>query len=481
MKQSMIKCLYSNVYIFMKKVVIPIISMFLLTAIISGSLVSCKKQSVDVSVLMDTIQYEKSTPKWAKNTNIYEVNIRQYTPEGTFKAFQKHLPRLKEMGVDILWLMPIHPIGEKNRKGSLGSYYAIKDYTAINPEFGTEADFKALVNEVHKLDMHIIIDWVANHTSPDNVWMKDHSDWYTKDSLGNITPPAGTDWDDTADLNYDKPEMRKAMIEAMSYWVTNTDIDGFRCDVAGMVPLTFWVHARKSIDDIKSDCFFLAEDGDPKIHQAFDMTYNWPLKDIINDIAKGKKNVTDIIQHIETESKQFKSEDLRMHFITNHDENSWSGSEYERLGNASVDAFTVLTYTLPGMALTYTGQEEPITKRLRFFDKDTVGFKNYARKDLITKLNKLRAYNKAFVYTGYTEGFLGLRNTLPNEVLSFVRQKRKNLVACVFNFSPKEQTFKITDNITGDFRTYLGEEIEFKNNAEIKLKPWGYSVLIYNK
>lgn len=465
----------------MKKAFVPVITILLLTATISSSLVSCKKQTVKPSELMDSIKYEKSTPKWAKNTNIYEVNIRQYTPEGTFKAFQKHLPRLKEMGVDILWLMPINPIGEKSRKGSLGSYYSISNYMAVNPEFGTEQDLKTLVSEAHKLDMHVIIDWVANHTSRDNVWMKEHSDWYTKDSVGNIAVPAGTDWDDTADLNYDNPQLRKAMIDAMSYWVTTADIDGFRCDVAGMVPLTFWMHARKAIDELKSDCFFLAEDGEPKIHQVFDMTYDWPLKDIINDIAKGKKNVTDLIKQFESESKRFKKEDLRMQFITNHDVNSWDGSEYERLPTASVNAFTVLTYMLPGIPLTYTGQEEPISKRLRFFDKDTVGFKNYARKDLITKLNRLRADNKAFTYTSYSEGFLGLRNTSPKTVLSFVRQKRKNLVACVFNFSSKEQTFKITDNITGDFKTFLGENIEFKNNAVIKLKPWGYSVLIFNK
>jgi len=465
----------------MKKVIIPVISVFLFAAIFSSTLVSCKKQTSNPSELMDSIQYKKTTPKWAKNTNIYEVNIRQYTPEGTFKAFEKHLPRLKEMGVDILWLMPINPIGEKNRKGSLGDYYAISNYMAVNPEFGTEEDLKALVSEAHKLDMHVIIDWVANHTSRDNVWIKDHSDWYTKDSVGNIAVPAGTDWDDTADLNYDKPQMRKAMIDAMSYWITSTNIDGFRCDVAGMIPLTFWIHARKAIDDIKSDCFFLADDGEPKIHQAFDMTYDWKLKDIINDIAKGEKNVTDLIKQIESESKKFKKEDLRMQFITNHDINTWDGSEYERLPTASVNAFTVLTYTLPGIPLTYTGQEEPIAKRLRFFDKDTVGFENYARKDLITKLNRMRVDNKAFTYTGYTEGFLGLRNTNPKTILSFVRQKRKNLVACVFNFSAKEQTFKITDNITGEFRTYLGEDVDFKNNTVIKLKPWGYSVLIFNK
>lgn len=464
----------------MKKTIYIIVSIFTVIGLISTGLSSCKSSN-NVSNLMDSIDYKKSTPSWAKNANIYEVNIRQYTPEGTFKAFQKSLPRLKEMGVEILWLMPINPIGEKNRKGTLGSYYSISNYKAINPEFGTEEDFKNLVNEIHKLGMHVIIDWVANHTSWDNVWIKEHPDYYTKDSLGNIIVPKGTDWNDTADLNYDNPELRKAMIDAMSYWVTTADIDGFRCDVAGMVPFTFWLHVRKAIDEIKSDCFFLAEDSEPKIHQAFDMTYNWPLKDLINDMAKGKKNVSHLIQHFESESKKFNPEDLRMQFITNHDENSWSGSEYERMGDAPVDAFTVLTYTLPGIPLTYTGQEEPLKKRLLFFDKDTVGFKKYARKEMITKLNKLKSINKALTYTSYTEGFLGLRNDKPNQVLTFVRQKRKNLVACVFNFSPTEQRFKITDNITGNFDPVMGENIVFKTNSEIKLKAWGYSVLIFNK
>ena len=206
---------------------------------------SCHKQAAVANAsVLDSIDYEKKVPEWASHANIYEVNVRPYTPEGTFKAFQPHLPRLKQMGVEILWLMPINPIGEKNRKGSLGSYYSVKNYTAVNPEFGTEADLKNLVAEAHKQGMHVIIDWVANHTAWDNVWVKDHPDWYTKDSLGHFTPPTGTDWADVIDLNYDNADLRKAMIDAMSYWVKNCDIDGFRCDVAGVVAVSFWQHAR---------------------------------------------------------------------------------------------------------------------------------------------------------------------------------------------------------------------------------------------
>jgi len=462
----------------MKKLILPVISILILAIIVSGSLISCKNLSGKTENLMDSIAYKKSMPEWAKSANIYEVNTRQYTPEGTFAAFQKQLPRLKEMGVDIIWMMPINPIGVKNRKGSLGSYYSISDYKAINPEYGTEADFKNLVTEAHKLGMHVIVDWVANHTSWDNVWMKDHSDWYTKDSLGNIIIPKGTDWHDTADLNYDKPELRKAMIDAMSYWVKNTDIDGFRCDVAGMIPISFWIHARKAIDELKPNCFFLAEAGEPLQHMAFDMTYDWPLKDTINAIAKGKMNVTSLVKHFADENKKFKPEDLRMQFITNHDLNTWDGSEYERLGDKAVDAFNVLIYTIPGMPLTYTGQEEPLKKRLKFFDKDTVGFGKFERKELLTKLNQLKKDNKALWNLNYGGDFVILKNTNPESVLTFIRQKDENKVLCLFNFSEKEQSFKMNDEISGNFNNYLGEKITLNKENNYKLKPWCYAVLV---
>jgi cyclomaltodextrinase / maltogenic alpha-amylase / neopullulanase len=451
-----------------------VITILLLSALIG---VSCKTATGSSSEnLMDSIDYKKSTPDWAAKSNIYEVNIRQYTPDGTFKAFQKNLPRLKSMGVDILWLMPINPIGVEKRKGSLGSYYSVKDYTAINPEFGTEKDFKELVSEAHKMGMHLIVDWVANHTAWDNVWIKPHSDWYTKDSLGKITIPKGTDWEDTADLNYNNPELRRAMIDAMVYWVKNADIDGFRCDVAGMIPLSFWLHARKEIDKAKPGCFFLAEDGEPVIHKAFDATYNWPMKDCMDSIAKGKKDVNDLVAVFESEAKRFDKQDIRMQFTTNHDLNTWNGSEYERLGDDAVDAFTVLTYTVPGIPLTYTGQEEPIKKRLRFFDKDTVGFNKYLRQDFITKLNTLRKENKILWNTGYNDSFRILKNTCPKDVLSFIRFGKDEKIVCIFNFSSNEQTFKITDELKDTFTNLIGEPVSLKTNTTITLKPWTYSV-----
>lgn len=426
---------------------------------------------------VDTVKLEKSMPEWAKKSNIYEVNVRQYTPEGTFKAFQTHLPRLKEMGVDILWLMPINPIGVKNRKGTLGSYYAISNYKEVNPEFGTEADLKNLVTEAHRLGMHVIIDWVANHTSWDNVWIESHPDWYNRDSKGEIIIPDGTDWADVADLNYDNPDMRKAMIDAMAYWVKKTDIDGFRCDVAGMVPMDFWLRARKTIDATKP-CFYLAEDSQVSTHQAFDMSYGWHLKDMLYQIAVGKKNAKDLAKDIKQDIKTYKPEDVRMRFISNHDENTWSGSESERMGDAPIDASTVLIYTVPGMPLTYTGQEEPLKKRLSFFDKDLVGFGNYEKEDLFTKLNELKKENKALWNITYGGSFTILNNSCPESVFTFVREKDKNKVLCIFNFSNKEQNFKITGNIKGSFTNYMGVDFFVKKNQIYKLRPWEYSVLV---
>jgi glycosidase len=325
-----------------------------------------------------------TAPEWSKNATIYEVNIRQFTKEGTFSAFQKHLPRLKAMGVDILWLMPIHPIGEKNRKGSLGSYYAVKDYKAVNPEFGNLQDFNALVKSAHDLGMKLIIDWVANHTSPDNVWVdQGHKDWYTLDSTGNLQPTIGTDWWDVADLNFDNQNMRTEMIESMKYWLTASNIDGFRCDVAGWVPLDFWVTAKQELDKVKP-IFFLAESEGPEQHQAFHMTYAWELHHLMNKIAQGKENI-DVLRAYLEKDKSYPTSAYRMSFTSNHDENSWNGTEMERMGEARF-AMAVMAATIEGMPLVYNGQETSLDRRLAFFEKDEI---DWTKMDLVSFYDKL--------------------------------------------------------------------------------------------
>ena len=320
----------------------------------------------------DSLAYSPQAPQWSSQATIYEVNLRQYTPEGTINAFRKHLGRLDSLGVEILWIMPVQPIGQKNRKGSLGSYYSIRDYTAINPELGTMQDFKTLVKEAHEHGMHLLLDWVANHTAFDHPWTEQHPDWYHRDSTGTITSPVD-DWSDVADLNYEKPGLRKAMRGAMRYWVEEADVDGFRCDVAMMVPMDFWVKTRQSLDSLK-EVFMLAEAEGPEFYQAFDMTYGWELHHLMNQTAAGESSLTEILHYAVKSDTTYSPTELRMYFTTNHDENSWNGTVFERLERHHSNYF-VLASTLPrGMPLVYSGQEAGLDKRLRFFEKDTIAW-----------------------------------------------------------------------------------------------------------
>lgn len=317
-------------------------------------------------------KHENAHPDWAYDAVVYEMNIRQYTPEGTFAAAQAELPRLKELGVDILWLMPIHPIGVKERKGTLGSYYAISDYCDINPEFGTMADFETFLAAAHKMGFRVIIDCVANHTSPDAKWINEcPADWYVRDSLGNTV--VNYDWTDIAELNYDNPDVRTAMQAAMRFWMEK-GVDGFRCDMACEVPFDFWKETIAMLRSEWPDMYMLAEGEDPRLHTVagFDASYAWELHHILNDIAQGRKNVPELLEYIEKDAAAVPSDALRLMFTSNHDENSWAGTEFERMGNAA-KAMAVLTFTLPnGQPLIYTGQEMGWNKRFEFFEKDPV-------------------------------------------------------------------------------------------------------------
>jgi len=302
-----------------------------------------------------------STVNWAKGSNIYEVNIRQYTKEGTFAAFAKHLPRLKEMGVEMIWLMPITPISQKVRQGKLGSYYACSSYTSINPEFGSLKDFKNLVNESHQLGFKIIIDWVANHTGWDHHWTFEHPDWYRKDAGGGFTEING--WHDVIDLDFSKEPMRIALTKAMKYWVKECNIDGFRCDMAHLVPLDFWINARKECDAIKP-LFWLAECDEPNYHAAFDSSYAWNWMHITEKIGKQEASLHDVRNCLHNYS-QYPNQAIKLFFTSNHDENSWNGTEIEKYGKF-VKAWSVFTATWKGMPLIYSGQEIPNDRRLAF-------------------------------------------------------------------------------------------------------------------
>lgn len=326
-------------------------------------------------------------PEWAKSVNIYEVNVRQYTPEGTLKAFSEHLPRLAEMNVDVLWFMPIQPIGELNRKGELGSYYSIADYTAVNPAFGTLEDFQAIVEEAHELGMHVILDWVANHTAWDHPWVETNDDFYSRDEDGTYPVEAlgndggKTGWTDVADLNYDAALLTDSMTAEMDWWVRNTGIDGFRCDMAGMVPYAFWEHAIPALREQHGPLFFLAEWSEPHLLSTFNADYGWEFHHLMNDIAKGHKTVADLAVYAAKNDTVYPDDAMKMYFTSNHDENSWQGSAIERMGEHARAYFALSFMMEQSIPLLYTGQEAGIEYRFPFFSKDTVGVDWAANKD----------------------------------------------------------------------------------------------------
>jgi len=458
------------------------ILVFLVISFLSFNfLTSCKsKENKDTAIKTDTLKPMRKVIETTKHSNIYEVNIRQYTKEGTFNAFATHIPRLKQMGVDILWLMPIFPIGEKNRKGSKGSYYSVQDYIKVNSEFGTEEDFKNLVKLAHDNGMIIILDWVANHTAWDNPWITQHPDWYTKDSVtGQIIAPV-PDWTDVADLNYNNQAMRNEMIKSLQYWVINFDVDGFRCDVANMVPTDFWNQARPALDTIKP-VFMLAEAEQADLHEvAFDMGYSWDLHHLMNDISKGTKKASDIKEYYKTKESVFAKDIYRMVFTSNHDENSWNGTEFERMPK-SYKAFAVFTFVVPGMPLIYSGQEALLDRRLKFFDKDEIIWKETEMTQIYTKLIALKDNNEALWNGEFGGDFNILETSNPDQIFAFSRTKGNNKILVIFNLSDKPATFKLNDaSLNGEATEYFTTKKTTISNAnETKLNAWEYQVFVY--
>ena len=416
-------------------------------------------------------------PDWSKNAAIYEVNIRQFSEEGTFREFEKYLPELKKMGVKIIWLMPIHPIGEINRKGTLGSYYAVKDYTDVNPEFGTKEDFRHLVEKTHELDMFIIIDWVANHTAWDNVWTKTHIEYFDRDSLGNHITEI-KDWTDVIDLDYNNPDLRRAMTESLKYWVKEFDIDGYRCDVAAMVPTDFWNNVRRELEMIKP-VFMLAEANEHNLHeQAFDMTYAWSYAYWMNDMAIGKRNVRHLDQLIAKENRRYHPDDIRMLFVTNHDFNSWNGTAYERLGDAT-EMCIAFTCLFPGMPLVYNGQEAGLNKALSFFEKDQIPWQDHPNRELYTRLLNLKLTNKA-LWNGSSGGDITRLMTSDNtNIFAFIREKDDDKIIAIFNFSDQSHTINIKNkNLEGRYVNPLTDsEIDLSGKETFTLDKWNFLLL----
>lgn len=428
-------------------------------------------------------------PEWAKKASIYEVNVRQHTPEGTFKALEADLPRIAALGSDILWLMPIHPIGEVNRKGgenqasyvaepgsgSLGSPYSAKDYKAVNPEFGTLADFKSLVDAAHGLGMKVILDWVANHTAFDSRWTEEHPEFFLLDSAGQFQPPLGTDWWDVTQLDWENGEangLYAAMEDAMLYWVVEADIDGYRCDVAEKVPTAFWEQVRLALEAAKRDVFMLAEADAPEHHdRAFDMSYVWGGMHVMNQVGSREWPLDSLRGFLEQEQERYPREAYRMLFVTNHDENAWSGTVEERHGD-NATAMTVVASTLFGMPLIYSGQEAPNEKRLRFFEKDTVEWNEYALAPLFTALNALKEEQPA-LWNGAEGAWPELLPTEADEsVFAYRRMLGGSEVVVAANLSADLQVVSLP---VEDLTLRLGEPL-LKEGGEVELPGHGYAI-----
>jgi glycosidase len=412
---------------------------------------------------------------WSKNAVIYEVNIRQFSKEGTFAAFERDLPRLKKMGIEILWIMPVNPIGIKNRKEPLGSYYSVKDYQGINSEFGTMDDFKHMVKAIHATGMKVVLDWVPNHTSWDNDLVTTHPEYYLKDSVGKFV--SAFDWTDVIRLDYKNPALRNYMIYTMKWWIIETDIDGFRCDVAHMVPTDFWDQLRPELEALKP-VFMLAEADIPAQHQkGYDMSYDWKFFHLMNDIAAGKKNANAIMKHFNWVDSVYPANSYLMEFTSNHDENSWNGTEYERMGKGA-QTFAVLSATIQGMPLIYNGQESGFNRRLKFFERDPIDWETYSLTPFYRTLISLKKRNRA-LWNGEEGGKIQrITTSKDSSVFAFVREKGAQKVFVVCNLSGKQLEIKCNNPIiSGKYLdVFTSENRQFEPKCKLVLKPWEYFV-----
>ena len=417
---------------------------------------------------------------WSYNAVVYEMNVRQLTEEGTFTAAMRHLQHLHNIGVDTIWLMPIYPIGKVERKGELGSYYSISDYCAVNPEFGTMEEFDAFISEAHRLGMKVILDWVANHTARDAKWLKEKPmNWYERDEQGVAKVP--WDWSDTAKLNYAEKAVWQGQEEAMKLWVREHNVDGVRCDMAMLVPLEFWQEARAEIASEKSTIFMLAEaEGREFYNNAFDACYGWELHHTMVDVAQGKTRVWELRNKIYSLLNDYPNDSMHLTFTSNHDENSWSGSEQERFGKA-LEAMTALTFVLPkSLPLIYTGQEIGYDHSFKFFDKDAMpkfewndSTERYRR--LCEMKHEFSALNSADVGGRFTE----INNNAPDCLLTFVREDEQDRVIYIANLSPyKVFTDFHTGIYAGEYQNVIsGESETLYEHTWGDMEPWSYRLL----
>lgn len=418
-------------------------------------------------------------PEWAKHAVLYQINLRQFTSAGTLRAAERELPRLKALGVDILWLMPVHPIGEKHRKGTLGSPYAVRDYYGVNPEFGSKDDLKRFVDAAHAQGMYVILDWVANHTAWDNPLVEQHPEWYARDWKGDFHPTPWWDWSDIINLDYSRPGLRKYMTDAMVHWVRDIGVDGYRCDVAGFVPLEFWENLRTELDAVKP-VFLLAEWESRDLHaRAFDATYAWSWYDAVHQITQGKADVNRLYTFYSWNEAFFPRGAMRMNFVSNHDKNSWEGTEFEAFGDG-LHAAMVLSFVADGIPMIYNGQEAGNPKRLAFFEKDPIAWRPHPNGALYAELIRLKKTTSALWNGRWGAMMVHVPNDRLAQVLSFVRQDDHGKVFAVFNLSAQPQTVRFAQTLFhGDYIEHFSREsATLDASTAMELKPWEYRVYV---
>ena len=422
-------------------------------------------------------------PEWSYSAVLYEMNIRQLTAEGTLRAATERLPFLRSVGVDAIWLMPIYPIGVEGRKGRLGSYYSIRDYKGVNPEFGTADDLRHFITTAHALGLKVLLDWVANHTARDARWITERpSEWYERDEAGVAKVP--WDWSDTAKLNYANRDVWRGQIEAMRYWIEEFGVDGFRCDMAMLVPIEFWQEASAELHRINPDVFMLAEaEEDNLFDSAFNASYQWNIHHIMCDIAKGARRVWDLRNAIHSERAKYPREAIRMSFTSNHDENSWSGSHQARFG-AALDVMTAMTFLMPStMPLIYTGQEVGYDHSFEFFERDAIPAECYVENrstELYRRLSALKHRELALAAGERGGDVVEIENNAKDCMMTFVREVRGSRVVAIVNLSPY--------TIHADFRTGIyagkyidalsGERVVLDDHVERDIAPWQYQILV---
>ena len=429
-----------------------------------------------------TKQNNNTHADWSYSAVLYEMNVRQLTPEGTLRAAEEKLEFLRSMGIDAIWLMPIYPIGEEGRKGSLGSYYSIQDYCAVNPEFGTMEDFDSFINKAHALGMKVLLDWVANHTARDAKWLKTKSaDWYEREADGTAKVP--WDWTDTAKLNYDNRDVWRGEIEAMRFWVEKHNIDGFRCDMAMLVPIEFWQQASAVLHAVKPDIFMLAEAEELNLFdKAFDMCYAWEIHHMMCDIAKGERRVWDLRNTMYADRERYPNTAMKMMFTSNHDENSWSGSEFDRFG-AAREAMTALTFVWEAaMPLIYTGQEVGYDHSFKFFERDYIPTEKYRANEDTELYRKLIAlkHSQPALQAGERGGrTIEIENNAKDCLITFVRESGDSRVVAIMNLSPYTIHADYNNGIyAGEYTNAItGEKVLLPVHLEQDIEPWGYTLL----